>query len=118
MNIDLGMLIPWFPALATVLCGVCCFKPAWRKFAGAICVISIFISFLITVGVYFTPQLVGDGSAVVHAFDWIHAGSLQVSFAYYFDHREEIESYFEESEQAAAELEAARDAYLKQRPGM
>jgi uncharacterized protein (DUF433 family) len=38
--------------------------------------------------------------------------------AYYFDHREEIESYFEESEQAAAELEAARDAYLKKRSSM
>jgi len=35
-----------------------------------------------------------------------------------FLHREEIESYFEESEQAAAELKAARDAYPKQRPGM
>lgn len=39
------------------------------------------------------------------------------ALAYYFDHREEIESYFEESEQAAAKLEAERTA-PKQRPGV
>lgn len=40
------------------------------------------------------------------------------ALAYYFDHREEIDSYFEDSEQAAAELEAERAANLKQRPGV
>jgi hypothetical protein len=38
------------------------------------------------------------------------------ALAYYFDHREEIESYFEESEPAVAKLEAERAAYLKQHP--
>jgi uncharacterized protein (DUF433 family) len=40
------------------------------------------------------------------------------ALAYYFDHSEEIDSYFEEAQQAAAKLEAARAAYLKQRPGV
>jgi len=40
------------------------------------------------------------------------------ALAYYFDHREEIDRYFEESEQAAAELEAELAANLKQRPGV
>ena len=40
------------------------------------------------------------------------------ALAYYYDHREEIDSYFEESRQAAAELEAERIAYLNQRPGV
>jgi hypothetical protein len=39
------------------------------------------------------------------------------ALAYYFDNREEIDSYFEESEQAATELEAERAAKLKPRPG-
>jgi uncharacterized protein (DUF433 family) len=39
------------------------------------------------------------------------------ALAYYFDNREEIDKYFEESQQAAARLEAERAAYLKQHPG-
>jgi uncharacterized protein (DUF433 family) len=39
------------------------------------------------------------------------------ALAYYYDHREEIDRYFEESEKAAAELEAERAAFLKQPPG-
>jgi len=39
------------------------------------------------------------------------------ALAYYFDNREEIDSYFEESEQAAAALEAERAPNPKQRPG-
>ena len=40
------------------------------------------------------------------------------ALAYYYDHREEIDSYFEESREAATELENARAAYLNQRPGV
>jgi len=39
------------------------------------------------------------------------------ALAYYYDHPEEIEAYFEESHKAAAELEAARAEYLTRQPG-
>jgi hypothetical protein len=39
------------------------------------------------------------------------------ALAYYYDHRDEIEAYFEESQQAAAELEAERAEYLSRNPG-
>lgn len=40
------------------------------------------------------------------------------ALAYYYDHRDEIETYFEESQQATAELEAERAEYLKRPPGV
>ena len=36
------------------------------------------------------------------------------ALAYYYDHREEVEAYFEESHRAAAELEAAQAERLNQ----
>jgi len=39
------------------------------------------------------------------------------ALAYYYDHRGEIEAYFEESERAVGELEAERAAYLRSRSG-
>ena len=40
------------------------------------------------------------------------------ALAYYYDHRHEIDSYFDESQQAAAELEAERTERLSRRPGL
>jgi uncharacterized protein (DUF433 family) len=40
------------------------------------------------------------------------------ALAYYFDNREEIEGYFEEARETAERVEAARTAYLNQRPGV
>jgi uncharacterized protein (DUF433 family) len=39
------------------------------------------------------------------------------ALAYYYDHRDEIDAYFEESERAVAELEAERAAYLSSQSG-
>ena len=43
---------------------------------------------------------------------------VYAALAYYYDHRDEIEAYFEESQQAAAELEAERAEYLSRHPGL
>ena len=40
------------------------------------------------------------------------------ALAYYFDHSEEIDSYFEEARQIADRVETARTAYLNKRPGV
>ena len=84
MNIELIKFVPWIPLLGAVLCGVCCMKPAWRKAAGPISVLSIFIPFLITCGVYAAAQ-VADGGQVVQAFRWIGVGEFQVDFGYFID---------------------------------
>jgi hypothetical protein len=40
------------------------------------------------------------------------------ALACYYDHRDEIEAYLEESQRAAAELEAERAEYLSRHPGL
>jgi uncharacterized protein (DUF433 family) len=40
------------------------------------------------------------------------------ALAYYYDHHDEMEAYFRESEHAAAELEAERTEYLSRHPGL
>ncbi len=85
MNIELIKLIPWIPLLGAVLCGICCMKPAWRKAAGPISVLSIFIPFLITCGVYSAASsLVGDDK-VQTVYQWIGVGQFQVNMAYFVD---------------------------------
>jgi uncharacterized protein (DUF433 family) len=44
-------------------------------------------------------------------------GQVHSALAYYFDHLEEIDSYFEEARQIADRVEAARTAFLNKRPG-
>lgn len=39
------------------------------------------------------------------------------ALAYYYDHRDEVEAYFGESQLAAAELEADRAEYMRRHPG-
>ncbi len=74
--------IPWFPALAAVLCGVCCTKKAWRGFAAPIAIASIAIAFLLSVIVSTSDY--GSG-AVVHSFNWINIGDFSANFSYYID---------------------------------
>ena len=84
MTLQTAQWIPWLPGLAAVLCGVCCFRPTWRRFAGPICVLSILAGFLITCGVY--RQVPQDGDhRIVEFFDWIRVGGLDVGFNYFFD---------------------------------
>ncbi|MEX0654924.1 MAG: proton-conducting transporter membrane subunit, partial [Phycisphaeraceae bacterium] len=84
MNLDLIKFLPWIPLLGAVLCLVCCLKPQWRKFAGAICVASIAIPFVMAILVY--GQVRGlDAGETVTFFRWIHVGNFTADFAYYMD---------------------------------
>jgi len=85
MPIELIKLIPWIPLLGAVLCGICCMKPAWRKAAGPISVLSIFIPFLITCGVYSTASgLVGDDKLQT-VYQWMGVGGFKVNMGYFVD---------------------------------
>jgi NADH-quinone oxidoreductase subunit L len=83
MNVQLIKFLPWLPAIGAVLCGLCCTHKSLRKAAGPISVLSIFLAFLLAVGVY---SGLGDRfSEVVHAFTWMHVGNFQADFAYFID---------------------------------
>ena len=85
MPIELIKLIPWIALLGSALCGICCMKPAWRKAAGPISVLSIFIPFLITCGVYSAASgLVGD-EKLQTIYQWMGVGNFTVNMGYYVD---------------------------------
>ena len=84
MTLDLIKLVPWIPLLGAALCGICCMKPTLRKLAGPISVLSIFIPFLITCGVYSAAVAV-EGGQVVEVYRWIGVNRFQVNMAYFVD---------------------------------
>ena len=80
-------LIPWLPALAAILCGLCCIRRSLRWLSAWFCIVAVGASFLITV---FVRHNVFDalGHATHHRlklFDWIHIGPFQVDMAYLLD---------------------------------
>ncbi len=85
MPIELIKLVPWIPLLGAVLCSICCMKPAWRKAAGPISVLSIFIPFLITCGVYNTAKNLTGAEQVQTVYQWIAVGSFEAKMAYFVD---------------------------------
>jgi NADH-quinone oxidoreductase subunit L len=82
-------LIPWLPALAAVLCGLCCTQRRLRRWSAWICAGAVLWSCLISVGLigYIQP-----GSAVGYrAFEWLRIGqpddpaAFVAPMAYYVD---------------------------------
>jgi len=60
-TIDLAKLIPWIPGLAALFCGVAAVDDRLRKAAGWVCVGSIVLCFVLTVGIFsaVVPDLSG-----------------------------------------------------------
>ncbi|MCC6580082.1 MAG: NADH-quinone oxidoreductase subunit L [Phycisphaeraceae bacterium] len=83
MTVDLAKWIPWMPALAAVLCGLCAaYRPA-RKLAAPIAIAGIFVAFVMSVIISGAAPV--EGAAVVHGFNWLAAGAFRADFAYYLD---------------------------------
>ncbi|MCE9590788.1 MAG: NADH-quinone oxidoreductase subunit L [Planctomycetes bacterium] len=82
MNLDLIKFIPWLPALAAVLCGLCCTKKALRCLAAPICILSIASGFVIA---FLHRGGVPPGGAVVPFFEWINIGGFSANFSYFID---------------------------------
>lgn len=80
-TLALAKWIPWIPLLGSILCCLCCCRKPLAGFAGPICVLSIFASFLLSV---FTFTHL-DGSATVKLFPWIEAGNFSADIGYYLD---------------------------------
>ena len=85
MNIELIKLVPWIPLLGAALCGICCMKPAWRKAAGPISVLSIFIPFLITCGVYSAASGLQGDEKLQTIYQWMGVGNFKINMGYYVD---------------------------------
>jgi len=89
MDLQFAILIPWLPALAAALCGVCCVKRGLRKLAAPTCILSILGGFLVTLGISGRVGPAGEGHAaaqhVIEAFRWIGVGALQANMSYLID---------------------------------
>jgi NADH-quinone oxidoreductase subunit L len=86
MQPELLKWIPWIPALAAVLCGLCCARQAWRGYAAPICIGATAVGFVMAVLVYLVPGQIGPNEPhVLTLFKWIHVDALQANFGYFID---------------------------------
>ncbi len=90
MPIEALKFVPWIPLIGAVLCGICCMRKPLVRFAGPICVLSLFIAFLIAVLTY--GKVISEPAQVVTFFKWLAVGvdadgqgGFQADFAYYID---------------------------------
>ncbi|MBH04956.1 MAG: NADH-quinone oxidoreductase subunit L [Phycisphaeraceae bacterium] len=95
MHIELAKWIPWIPAGAAVLCGLCAMKRQLRMASALICILAICATFGITVLISgsFSPN--GNDPVkprTVEVFDWISIWGQQV-----FSSRISAESYANEN---------------------
>ncbi len=84
MGVETARWIPWLPAVAAVLCGLCCTRRSLRVAAAPVCIASILGAFGITWMVKGGIEPGADG-AVVPFFDWIQIGGFGVDFSYFID---------------------------------
>ncbi|MDX1683188.1 MAG: NADH-quinone oxidoreductase subunit L, partial [Phycisphaeraceae bacterium] len=80
--------IPWLPALAAVLCGICCIRKSWRWLAAPISIAGTALAFL--VAVLIAPGIEDfdaekPAANVFELFRWIEVGDFNASFAYLVD---------------------------------
>lgn len=84
--IEAVKFIPWLPALAAVLCGLCCVRKSLRGLAAVFCIAGIAGAFVLSViaagGV--TPNEGGVPDPVV-GFEWINIGDFSANFNFLID---------------------------------
>jgi len=82
MPIEAAKFIPWIPLLGSVLCCLCCTRKQLAGFAGPICVLSIFASFLLSLATF--GNVPAQGVSVTF-FPWFEAGAFSADVGYYLD---------------------------------
>lgn len=82
MDYHLAQYIPWLPALAAVLCGLCCLRKSLAPLAAPITILGILASFILTVTSYLTVE---SSLNIQTLFDWISVGSFKAGMSYYID---------------------------------
>ncbi len=82
MDYQLAQYIPWLPALAAALCGICCMRKSLAPLAAPITILGIFASFILTVMTYLTAE----GYPIIQTlFEWIRVGNFKADMGYYID---------------------------------
>ena len=85
MDTQVAKFIPWIPALAAALCGLCCMKRALRPLAAWICIAGIAIPFALSVMIFSVVAGTGKAGASVKAFEWLNVGEFKANFGYHLD---------------------------------
>ena len=80
--INAALFIPWLPALAAVVCGLCCTRKSLRRYAASVCIVSIAGGFVLTA---LASTDVGSEGKVVKAFEWINTGGFSANFWFHID---------------------------------
>jgi len=88
MTPDTAPLIPWIPALASLLCALTCLRPGWRRLAAPICIGGLALAFLMSAGLAlgvrpFDPA--DPGASVIAFFQWIEVAGFAAHFSYLVD---------------------------------
>lgn len=82
MDYHLAQYIPWLPALAAALCGLCCMNKSLRTLAAPISILGILGAFVLSVITWLTI----DSTLIqLTLFKWISVGSFHSNMAYYID---------------------------------
>ncbi len=66
MSIETIKFLPWLPALAAVVCGVCCMHKSLRRYAAVVCIAAIAGAFVIAFGVSQNPDVREMSGAAKH----------------------------------------------------
>ena len=83
MDIDAAKWIPWLPALAAVLCGLCAARRSLCVWAAPVCIAGIAGAFLLTLG---AAGAVESGRPLpIRCFEWIAVGQFDAGFGYLLD---------------------------------
>jgi NADH-quinone oxidoreductase subunit L len=84
-NINLAVLVPALPLLGFLITGLA-YKRLKHNQAGIIASITIGLSFLISVALFFVLRNSGQNAATVTLFNWIAIGNMNIPFAFLIDH--------------------------------
>jgi NADH-quinone oxidoreductase subunit L len=82
MTNEIAKWIPWLPAIAAALCGLCCIRPGLRKLAAPICIAALAGAFGLSA---WAVKPSGHEADIVHAFNWLYVAGFSADFSYYFD---------------------------------
>ena len=81
---DLVYLVPLFPLIGFLINGLF-WKSMPKKVSGTLASVAILASFAVSLGIFFQINGHPDQAGVVHLFDFIKSGSLNIPFAFQVD---------------------------------
>lgn len=80
--IDLVWLIPLFPFIGFLICGLGR-NVLPKTVIGVIASVAVLASFAVSLGIFF--EFDGSTPAIIHLFDWIKVGSINIPFSFQVD---------------------------------